>query len=463
MTEKLWDTSPQKFEELFDRYSDYPKGIIIKIATMIWGVRFSPSLLKTEQMKKTNTARYFIFSFDMEKTDDMDEELGKIPTYFRLKNIDNHRFGPVVQVRPKNNSPYFFELINGKMMLCEQFPDDKEPKAIVEIEFDQKPDFNDKTDSKGEPFTNNASLIFWGEQLYCCLLRACQYWQGDLQCKFCDLNSIVINLRKQGINMPATKTPEILVEAIKAAQEEKDSHLQIIFLSGGAVTDKIQGMDGLEWYMRFPEAIKENFGRRYATHLQTVALPYEKCVRLFEAGVDIHEANIEVWEPHLFKWICPGKEKYVGRDEWIKRVIKSVDAFGIGNVVPVFVQGVEMAQPYGFKEVDAAVESTLNAWDYLMSYGVTPRFDIWALEAGSSLWESQQDFYPPPIEYFLKTTRGAYDLLRKHHLPVARGYVGGSGGYGVHMFGQTAQWDFDEGVRYMKGCSSGDEKGDEQE
>ena len=30
MTEKLWDTSPQKFEELFDRYSDYPKGIIIK-------------------------------------------------------------------------------------------------------------------------------------------------------------------------------------------------------------------------------------------------------------------------------------------------------------------------------------------------------------------------------------------------------------------------------------------------
>ena len=147
MTEKLWDTSPQKFEELFDRYSDYPKGIIIKIATMIWGVRFSPSLFKTEQMQKANTARYFIFSFDMEKTDDMDEELGKIPTYFRLKNIDNHRLGRLFKCVPRITA-LLFELINGKMMLCEQFPDDKEPKAIVEIEFDPKPDFNDKTDSK---------------------------------------------------------------------------------------------------------------------------------------------------------------------------------------------------------------------------------------------------------------------------------------------------------------------------
>jgi hypothetical protein len=183
-----------------------------------------------------------------------------------------------------------------------------------------------------------------------------------------------------------------------------------------------------------------------------VALTVEDCKKLFYAGVDIHEANMEVWDPQLFKWICPGKEKYVGRDEWVKRLIESVEVFGVGNVCPVFVQGAEMAQPYGFKEVDAAVESTLNGWDYLMSYGVTPRFDIWALEAGSSFWETQKEFYPPPFEYFLKTTRGAYDLQRKYYLPTGHGYAGGSGGYGVHMFGQTAQWDFDDSVRYMYNC-----------
>lgn len=461
MTEKLWDTKPQKFEELFDQFSDYPKGIIIKIATMIWGVSFSNSVFKSEQLKNANTARYFIFSFDMERQDDM-EDLGKIPTYFRLKNIDNHRYGPVVQVRPRSDSPYFFESINGKVMLCEKFPDDKEPKSIIEVEFDPKPDFNEKTNSRGELFTQNASLLFWGQQLYSSLLRSCQYWQDDLQCKFCDLNSIVTNLRKQGIKMPATKTPEDVVEAIEAAVDEQSKTLQIIFLSGGAVLDKIQGMDALDWYMRFPEAIKNRFGRRYATHLQTVALPPEKCKQLSDAGVDIHEANMEVWEPHLFKWVCPGKDKYVGRDEWIKRLIESVEVFGVGNVVPVFVQGVEMAQPYGFKEVDAAVESTLNGWDYLMSYGVTPRFDIWALEAGSSFWEGQKDIYPPPIEYFLKTTRGAYDLQRKYFLPTAHGYAGGSGGYGVHMFGQTAQWDFDESVRYMNNFSSDVERSESE-
>ena len=36
----------------------------------------------------------------------------------------------------------------------------------------------------------------------------------------------------------------------------------------------------------------------------------------------------------------------------IKRLIKSVDAFGMGNVVPVFVQGVEMAQPMVLKKLD---------------------------------------------------------------------------------------------------------------
>jgi len=439
--DKPWDNRPQRLEELFERYPDYPKGVVIKIATMIWGTRFSPSLAASEVLDNVNTARYYIFSMDMDKPEDI-RELGRVPTYYRLKNIDNHKYGPVVHVRPNNKSPYFFDMVNGKLMLCEEFPGDKEPKAIAEVEFDPKPEFNSKLDSNGNPLTGLASLIFWGEFFYCAVLRACQYWQGGLQCKFCDLNAVPRDLRKHGIGLPVVKRPEEVMEALTAATQEPNTKLQYVFLSGGAVVKEIQGMNGFSYYIRFPEAIKNKFGRRYTIHLQTVAATREVCAQLHSAGVDVHEANIEVWDPELFKWICPAKDKYVGREEWIRRVIESVEVFGVGNVVPVFVQGVEMAQPYGFKDVDAAVESTLKGWDYLMDYGVTPRFDIWVLEPGSAFWESQQEFYPPPIEYFLKTTKGAWELQRAHGLPTAHGYPGGGGGYGINMFGQTAQWDF---------------------
>ena len=69
-------------------------------------------------------------------------------------------------------------------------------------------------------------------------------------------------------------------------------------------------------------------------------------------------SNFEVWGKELFKAVCPGKNKLVGWDEWVKRVVKSVDVFGEGNVNPNFVAGVEMAKPFGFTDVDAAVKST---------------------------------------------------------------------------------------------------------
>ena len=49
--------------------------------------------------------------------------------------------------------------------------------------------------------------------------------------------------------------------------------------------------------------------------------------------------------------IAPGKYRYIatdqwsGRDEWIRRLLGQVEVFGVGNVAPGFVAGVEMAQP----------------------------------------------------------------------------------------------------------------------
>ena len=90
----------------------------------------------------------------------------------------------------------------------------------------------------------------------------------------------------------------------------------------------------------------------------------------------------------------------------------------MGNVVPNFVAGVEMAKPYGFTDVDEAVKSTSEGLDYLMSQGVTPRLATWCVFANSVLGGQE----PPPLDYFIKMSRSWYQLWTKHRLPPCTGY-----------------------------------------
>jgi hypothetical protein len=177
------------------------------------------------------------------------------------------------------------------------------------------------------------------------------------------------------------------------------------------------------------QAIKNKLGNRWPLTLQTVAKERDACKRLLDQGVDVHHSNIEVWDKNLFEVICPGKTEYVGRDEWIRRVVNSVEVFGEGNVLPNIVSGIEMSQPHGFIDVDEAVASTSEGIDYLMSHGVVPRLNHWVIEPLSAL----RDNYQPPLDYFIKINRAWYQIWRKHQLPPPRGYPMGPGRSTYHV------------------------------
>jgi hypothetical protein len=132
--------------------------------------------------------------------------------------------------------------------------------------------------------------------------------------------------------------------------------------------------------------------------------------RLHDTGVGAIQPNMEVWDEKLFKWICPGKDKHIGYDEWIRRTIRAVDFWGRGRVHPNFVLGVEMAKPHGFDDVSSALKSTLGGWDFLMSHGVLPRYNLWTLEAGSAF----ENHPAPPLEFFVEAQKGYAELRWKH-------------------------------------------------
>ena len=111
--------------------------------------------------------------------------------------------------------------------------------------------------------------------------------------------------------------------------------------------------------------------------------------------------------------MCPGKDRVVGHDNWIRLMIEMVDTFGEGNVMPGFVAGVELAQPWGFHSVDEAVKSTTTGLEYLMSHGVAPRPITWAIEPRSAL-KGQKIV---PLDYFIKLNKNWYELMCKYRLP----------------------------------------------
>ena len=116
--------------------------------------------------------------------------------------------------------------------------------------------------------------------------------------------------------------------------------------------------------------------------------------------------------------LCPGKEQFIGRDEWIKRTIDAVNVFGEGRVTPAFVAGVEMSQPHGFEKVEDAIKSTREGLDFFMSNGVLPRADHWCVEPHSALAGNPVI----PIQYFVELDRTWYELWEKHKLPAFPGY-----------------------------------------
>ncbi|MBW1711838.1 MAG: radical SAM protein, partial [Deltaproteobacteria bacterium] len=108
------------------------------------------------------------------------------------------------------------------------------------------------------------------------------------------------------------------------------------------------GLKAIDFYLQYVEAIRAKIGNRIPIVLIVEPGSREDMKRLYEAGVSSYNPNYEVWDPELFKILCPGKEKFIGREEWIRRSVEAVDIFGAGSVSPNFVAGVEMAQPWGF-------------------------------------------------------------------------------------------------------------------
>jgi hypothetical protein len=415
-------------DHLARRYPDVPVEAIVKEDLLRRGMAWSRDALEVAASYKRKA--YFIFSFDMVPISKMDQgENTKAPEEVRLF-AGAFNFRPViVSVRLNPASPYRVESEEGALVLK------LDGHAVARVELQESPAYYARALANGKPVADIAPTIEWGYLLYLTVFRLCQYFGAQEECQYCDINENYRQQKQSGRPYTSVKSVAEILEAL-AIIAATDNDSKAYTVTGGSITSTLQGKSEIDFYVQYPEAIEKQFPRRWISKVVVQALPKDEVQRLREAGVQIYHPNYEVWDKKLFETLCAGKARYIGREEWIRRILDAATVFPPEHVIPNFVAGVEMAEPAGFATVDEAIASTVEGLDFFMSRGIMPRFTTWCPEPLSVLGEKQQG---APLEYHVRLLRAFRDTHAKYKLATPAGY--GEPGLGRAVFSVSSFMD----------------------
>ena len=409
------------------QFPGLPPEAIVKQDVLRTGLRFSESAMTVAAGFKPKD--YFIFSFDLIEIKDMksDEHL-RVPEEIRISEGPFRLRPTIISVRINPTSPYLVDVIDGRLRL---FCDGHD---LGLVGYHPVPPFYHEKLSSGKPMGEIAPVLEWGYLIYLTAYRMCQYFNKEEQCRFCDINRNFIQQRKAGKTYTGIKGTDEVLEAL-AHIDRTDTRAKAYTLTGGSVITNLQGTEEVDFYVRYIEAIEAAFPGRWIAKAVVQAWDIADCRRLKAAGAQIYHPNYEVWGKELFAQICPGKERVIGFENWIRRVVDSAEVFGAENVIPNFVGGVEMNSVCGFRDVDRAVAHTREGLDWFMSQGIVPRFTTWCPEPLAALGPQPA----PPLAYFCKLLLAWRERFTHYGLPIPPGY--GEPGPGRAVFSVSAFMD----------------------
>jgi len=427
-TVQIRQPSDMKLLEKMERtYLNIPMEAIIKQDVLRQGINFSSESLHLDKDYKAKD--YFIFSFDhmplsdMKKGEDKNapEEIRVTGGHFDLKST-------IISTRNNANSPYVVKLKDNKPHLYLENTD------LGGLDFPPIPSWYKHKTSSGKLPGEIAPVIEWGYLIYLTVFRNCQYFGKEEECAFCDINHNYRQQKNAGRPYTGVKDVEDILEVLSWINIE-DSIAKVYTITGGSVLTTLKKKKEVDFYLEYPRAIESKFPGRWMGKLVSQAFEKEDCKQFKDAGIQVYHPNYEVWDKDLFEKICPGKSSWIGRDTWIRRIVDSAEIFGPSYVIPNFVGGVELSEPYGFKTVKEAVDSTSEGLDFFMSKGIMPRFTAWCPEPYTTLGTQAG----PPLEYFCELLTSWKQIFEKYNLPIPPGY--GEPGVGKAVFSVSAFMD----------------------
>ena len=423
----------REIEAAIARHPTLPREAVLKEDILRTGIAFSPAALKLAAQFKAKA--YFIFSFDLVPLKDMaNQEHWSAPEEIWLEGGPWGLRPTIISVRLNPDSPYRIEVAGEGDDARALLHLDGEP--ITGIQFPPVPEYYTRNLASGKRVIEIAPTIEWGYLVYLTVFRICQYFGDSEECSFCDINNNYRQQIQEGRPYTGVKLVDEILEALDIIAAT-DSASRAYTITGGSVTRDLKGMKEAEFYAQYAAAIEARHPGRWIGKMVAQALPPDQARLFKDAGIQIYHPNYEVWDERLFSLLCPGKDRYVGRAEWHRRILQAADIFGPSHVIPNFVAGIEMSKPHGFTEVEDAIRSTGEGLEFFMSHGVCPRFTTWCAEPLTRL--GQANAGGAPLEYHLRLLETWRETHARHHLPVPPGY--GDPGSGRAVFSVSSFMD----------------------
>lgn len=376
--------------EACEKYPDFSKFIILKMDMQRRGYVISDKAMQLIKQRGIYQLRERTLSR---------EENGNYPISFLLRD------GTSVITRPsrhsKEENSYKIDTIDEKFIVS------FDGVWIDEIFPWEKPNFSDKYTSSGTPMWHIANAR--PQRLDINPFQYCEFWKSMDGCKFCAGQGTYAHSIK-----PLRLSVQDIEETVAEALNEKGRYTSILLTGGSIVGGKNRFDNEVNIYIEILKRIGKQFGnRRFPSQLIGTAYDKNQIKELYEeTGLMFYTSDIEVLNSDLFRWICPGKSKYVGYDTWKERLFYAVEIFGKGYVSTGIVAGVEMAKPYGYMNEEQALESTLKEAEVFFRNGVSVVSCVWRIAADSFFSEQTG----PTLDFYIRLTR-ELNLMRKKYIP----------------------------------------------
>jgi len=417
----------REIDELVAKFPRYPRSKLIRAAVLRDGSQFTPNLIDIASwaLPQSNwVLEYTHYKHAKEKVEQyiqahaLDAESADLARHGWVETPSGFRFPDYtyIQIGFNDDSPWALrtEWLGSTFSVAgmggERYFLYYGDERMEEVYFEKRPQWlTDKT-SDGRTFSSVMQLIS-AQVFNACVLRHCEYFNTSVHCRFCSMTGGSRALQEVGVRHQMALKKEHAVEAFEAAQ--KETGVNIILLSGGTLFDQDREAEA---YFRLTEALADKReDLRADTYILagTSAFKKDKAQRFQDLGLDLLMYDLEVWDPDVFAFVCPGKAEHIGRTEWLKRLLDAREVFGKGRVGTNLVLGAELAQPGGFKDPDKALASWADCFEWCLSNDIVPMLTIWQPSAGSQFEGARNT---ASIEYLLEVGAMRRAAMKKYDM-----------------------------------------------
>ena len=394
-----WREKELSYDQVIDKYPDIPPILALKIDVSRRGIAYTDAAFAKVD-PNVHHVEPFNYMIGHGK------QISPIGLFLRDGSVICQGHQEVYDWTYRD--PYILDVVDDKLVIVDN------GRIFEEAKFWEKPDFYDKYTSNGTPMREIASAR--PQRLTIAPATKCHFWDVPKEgCKYCALFSAHRSANDEG-DIRDDKWFSDVTETVEEALKQKGRYASFHMTAGSTLSGKEIFDDEVDLYIKTLKAAERVIdAKKFPVKLVASAFSKRQLQRMYEeTAITTYTTDLEVLNKNLFGWVCPGKNRLVGYDEWKHRLYDAVEIFGRGNVDCGIVGGVETAQPNGFEDEQEALNNVLTEAEEIASHGVSFADCVWNTLPGAIFMKQKT----PSLEYYVQLALGLAEVRRKNGLNI---------------------------------------------